>query len=245
MKNGIGTVLVCAAAFSLTAFAEQPDKWVRYVESTGSQWVDTDIIGRPNTKIECQVEWMTLADAAFVACGLYSNNTRFYMCYCANANGEMIVSQRVNGYIRLAHKDWNSRFEKNRVYNYTATFSATNGVGESTATVMVDGIGPWSTTFASGLNTGRSLYVFANNSADGTVGGKSKSRCYGLKIYQGSEDGGEMELVRDFRPCLKGGVAGLYDTVSDKIFYSISGTPLICDENSEVPTREIVVGVEN
>ena len=229
---------VYVAALSLTAFAEQPDKWVSYVESTGSQWVDTGITGRPNTKIECQVEWMDLADSAFVACGYYSNNTRFYMCYCANANGEMIVSQRVNGNIRLAHKDWNSRFEKSRVYNYTASFSATNGVGESTGTVTVDGLGPWSSTFT-GLNTGRSLYVFANNSKDGTVGGKSKSRCYGLKIYQGPENGGDMTLVRDFRPCMKGGVAGLYDAVSDTIFYSISETPLVCDENSEVPDEFI------
>ena len=44
------------AAFIRMAFAEQPDKWVRYVESTGSQWVDTGVIGRPNTKIEAKVE---------------------------------------------------------------------------------------------------------------------------------------------------------------------------------------------
>ena len=73
----------CALALAATAsFAEKPDKWVSYVESAGSSWVDTRIIGRPNTKIEAKVEWMTLADSAFVACGLYSNNTRFYMCYC-------------------------------------------------------------------------------------------------------------------------------------------------------------------
>ena len=232
-------MFVGVATLSLTAFAEQPDKWVRYVESAGTAWVDTCITGRPNTKIECQVEWMDIADSAFVASGYYSNNTRFYMCYCGNANGEMIVAQRVNANIRLAHKDWNSRFEKNRVYNYTASFSATNSAGESTATVTVDGLGPWSTTFT-GLNTERSLYVFANNSAEGTVGGKSKSRCYGLKIWQGPEEGGDMVLVRDFQPCMdKDGRAGLYDAVSKTIFYSITSTPLSCDENSEVPDEFI------
>ena len=227
-----------AAGITGTAFAEQPDRWVRYVESTGSAWVDTGIIGRPNTKIECQVEWMNLADSAFVASGYYSNNTRFYMCYCGDSTGTMLLSQRVNANVRLANKDWNSRFEKNRVYNYTASFSATNSAGESTGTVTVDGIGPWSSTFTA-LNTGRSFYVFANNSAEGTVGGKSKSRCYGLKIWQGPEDGGDMTLVRDFQPCMKGGRAGLYDAVSGDIFYSISGTDLICDENSEVPDEFI------
>ena len=214
-----------------------PDKWVRYVESQGSAWVDTGIEGRPNTKIECQVEWMNLADSAFVASGYYSNNTRFYMCYCNGSPYAMLLSQRTNATVKLSN-GWESRWEKNRVYNYTAAFSATNGVGESTGTVTVDGIGPWSSTFT-GLNTGRSLYVFANNSKEGTVGGKSKSRCYGLKIWQGPENGGPMTLVRDFQPCMKGGVAGLYDAVSEEIFYSISGTPLICDENSEVPDEFI------
>ena len=230
--------VACALALAATtAFAEKPDKWVRYVESTGSSWVDTGIIGRPNTKIECQVEWMTLADAAFVACGLYSNNTRFYLCYCQNGNGEVFLAQRTGTTVTLKN-GWNSRFEKNRVYNYTAAFSATNSAGQSTGTIAIDGISGWSNEYT-GLNTGRSLYVFANNSADETVGGKSKSRCYGLKIYQGPEDGGDMVLVRDFLPCMKGGRAGLYDAVSETIFYSISGTDLVCDENSEVPDEFI------
>ena len=225
------------ALVATTALAEQPDKWVSYVESTGNQWVDTEIIGRPNTKIECKVEWMNIADSAFVASRIGNGDTRCYMCYCGDANGNMFLSQRTNANIRLVNKDWFARFEKNRVYNYAASFSATNSAGESTGTVTVDGLGPWTTTFT-GLNTGRKLYVFANNNGNGTAG-KSKSRCYGLKIWQGPEDGGDMVLVRDFQPCMKGGKAGLYDAVSGNIFYSISGTDLICDENSEVPDEFI------
>ena len=76
-KFGLAACALTLAA--TTALAEQPDRWVRYVESQGSAWVDTGIIGRPNTKIECKVEWMTLADSAFVACGNWQSNTRFYM----------------------------------------------------------------------------------------------------------------------------------------------------------------------
>ena len=236
-KFSVSFALAAWAMLGASAFAEQPDKWVSYVESAGSSWVDTGITGRPNTKIEAKVEWMNLADSAFVACGLWSNSTRFYMCYCNASPYQMLLSQRVNATVKLSN-EWETRWETNRVYNYTAAFSATNSAGESTATVAVDGISGWSTTFT-GLNTGRSLYVFANNSADGTVGGKSKTRCYGLKIWQGPEDGGDMVLVRDFQPCMKGGRAGLYDAVSDTIFYSISGTDLLCDENSEVPDEFI------
>ena len=62
------TVFTCAGAI-LPLFAEQPDKWVSYVESTGSQWVDTEIDGRWNTKIETKVEWMNIGDSGFIGCG--------------------------------------------------------------------------------------------------------------------------------------------------------------------------------
>ena len=65
---------------------------VAYIESDGTDgYVDTGIIGRPNTKIECQVEWLSFYDSAFLASGDWENNTRFYLCYCLNANGEFTV----------------------------------------------------------------------------------------------------------------------------------------------------------
>lgn len=229
-----------ALAFVATAaLAEQPDKWVSYVESTGSQWVDTGITGRWNTKIEAKVEWMNLADSGFVSCGNWETGTRFYMCYCLNDKGEITLSQGANATVTLSSSSWNTRFEKNRIYTVTSEFSATNATRQSTGSIAIDGYSGWSKTVA-GLDTGRSLYVFANNQKDGTFNGKSKSRCYGLKIWQGPKDGGDMELKRDFYPCMdKDGRAGLYDAVSDTIFYSGSGTDLICDENSEVPDEFI------
>ena len=226
----------CALALATaTVFAEQPDKWVSYVESTGSQWVDTGITGRWNTKIEAKVEWMNLADSAFVASR--SGDNRIYLCYCLNATGEITLSQGGNATVTLSN-GWNSRFEKNRIYNFSAELSATNGTGQSTGSVAIDGYSGWSKT-VTGVDSGLSLFVFANNRGDGAVAGQSKSRCYGLKIYQGPVDGGDMVLVRDFQPCMKSGRAGLYDAVSDTIFYSGSSTELVCDANSEVPDEFI------
>ena len=72
-----------------TAFGERPDKWVRYVEATGSQYVDTGITGRWNTKAECKVEWMDFSDSAFLASrnGEWNDDPslrtegRMYFCY--------------------------------------------------------------------------------------------------------------------------------------------------------------------
>ena len=236
--NKVSIASIAAASLAAaTTLAEQPDKWVSYVEATGSQYVDTGIFGRWNTKIETKVEWMNLADTSFVSCGDWSSNTRFYMCYCLDSDGRLILSQGTNVHVRL-NRGYQSWFEKNRVYDYRAEFSATNGMGQSTGTVTMDGFGPWSNTY-NGINTGRALFVFANNRADGQVEAHSKARCYGLKIWQGPIDGGKMELVRDFYPCMKNKRAALYDAVSQTIFFSDSGTDLICDERSEEPDEFI------
>ena len=82
-------------AASRVALAETPDKLVRYVEATGTQYIDTGVVGRHGTKAECKVEWMELGDRSFLASrsGEYGStvneNGRMYFCYCLNANGDM------------------------------------------------------------------------------------------------------------------------------------------------------------
>ena len=204
--------------------AETPDKFVRYVESTGSQYVDTGIVGRHGTKAECKVEWMNFADSAFLASGYWSNNTRFYACWCSSASGNMFTAQRTGDKVNNGQ---DLLFEKKRVYTYTTDFSAADGNNMSTNTVTIDGTKVFSKAYTA-LDTGLNLYVFANNQ-NGTAAGFSKTRCYGLKIWQGGT------LVREFKPCVHNGRAGLYDTVSETIFYSGSGTDLKYDANCDVP----------
>ena len=239
-------LLAFAAILSIgSAFAEQPDKWVSYVEATGSQWVDTGIIGRWNTKAECKVEWMALADSAFLASrdGAWQHPTKpdgkMYFCYCLDTNGVMYTAQDVSEAVNWYRDSvtWWPRFEKNRVYNYTAEYTATNGEGNATNIIKVDGQQTDNIT-RTGFDSGLNLYIFANNQTNKATA-CSKARCYGLKIWQGPKDGGDMVLVRDFQPCVKDNRAGLYDSVSDTIFYSDSGADLVCDENSEVPDEFI------
>ncbi|MBQ2631036.1 MAG: hypothetical protein IJG13_15280 [Kiritimatiellae bacterium] len=242
-KNLLFAMLAVAAAAALpgTAFAEQPDKWVDYVESTGSQWVDTGIIGRWNTKVECKVEWLELGDKSFLASrsgeyGTAHENGRMYFCYCLNANGDMYSAQNT-GY-QVQRGTLVCRYKLNRVYTYVSEFSATNGEGKVANKVSVDGINNMYSKTGYGCDSGLSLYIFANNQKGNAVS-QSKIRCYGLKIWQGPIDGGDMVLVRDYRPCIKNDRAALYDSVSDTIYYSDSGTDLVCDVNCDVPDEFI------
>ena len=225
LASAVAFACACATFFVASAAENTPDKFVRYVEATGSQYVDTGIVGRHGTKTECRVEWMNLADSAFLASGYWSGNTRFYACWCSSASGNMFTAQRTGDKVNYNGQDL--LFEKKRIYTYTTDFSAADGNNYSTNTVTIDGTKVFSKAYTA-LDTGRSLYVFANNQ-NGTAAGFSKTRCYGLKIWQ---DG---TLVRDFRPCVHGGRAGLYDAKNDKIYYSGSGTDLVYDANCDVP----------
>ncbi len=232
-----GAACVGTTLFAAPTPENTPDKWVSYVEATGSQYVNTGITGRHGTKIEARVEWMELADASFVSSRKedWPGNGRLYFCYCQNDTGEMFTASDTGSTVSW-NNGWNCRWEKNRVYSYTAEFSAKDDDGNAVNSIVVDGLKVWSKTSAA-LDTGYPLFVFANNQR-GSANSFSKTRCYGLKIWQ---DGA---LVRDFQPCMKDGRAGLYDAVSQTIFYSGSATDLVCDENSEVPD-EFVEYVES
>ena len=222
----IGNVMLA----TLLCKAETPDKFVRYVEATGSQYVDTGIVGRYNTKAECKVEWMNLSDSAFLASGYWSGNKRFYACWCSSASGNMFTAQGTGDKVNYNGQDL--LFEKKRIYTYTTDFSAADGNNMSTNTVTIDGTKVFSKAYTA-LDTGANLYVFANNQF-GTAAAFSKTRCYGLKIWQ---DG---SLVRDFKPCVHGGRAGLYDAKNDEILYSGSGTDLECDESNGIDRTEVI-----
>jgi hypothetical protein len=85
-------------------------------------------------------------------------------------------------------------------------------------------------TISTSVDTGRNLFLFARNN-NGTPNAFCASRLYRLKIWQAGVP------VRDFEPCLKNGVAGLYDHVSKRIFYSL-GTPLTFNNVSGETVRE-------
>ena len=236
------TIAVLSLAAAGFAFAETPDKFVRYVESTGSQYVDTGVTGRWNTRVECQVEWMNFADSALVGSRTSdATGSRLYFCYCLNGDGNMYTTTSGGGEKVVWNSAWEARWEKNRIYDFSSEFSATNAAGETTNIIKADGLALWSKT-AGALDTGYSLHLFACN-VGGTASYRSKARIYRMKIWQGPKDGGDMTLQRDLVPCMKNGKAGLYDAVSGDILYG-SGADLVCDEDSETPD-EFVEYVES
>ena len=223
-------VMSIISAFVVGAvFAEQPDKWVRYVESTGSQAINTGITGRYGTKAEMRVEWMTLDDNSFAGARTSgSGNDRLYLCH-SGGNGAILTG--CGEWKNCQKNGKNCFYELNRRYTVVSEFSEKTSDNTMQNTVTVDGVKVYDAS-APAFDTGRSIAIFGCM-VGGSPGYFSKARCYGFKIWQ---DG---NLVRDYIPCVKNHRAGLYDSVTGEIFYSVTGTDLVCDEDSFTPDEFI------
>lgn len=210
-RNSLGVEgRVLAARFSLS---DDPDAFVDYVESNGTQYIDTGIVGRCGTTAEMTIQWLGKADSSFLSSRSDDGDTRFILC--SNQGGSL-------KHYYVAH----GGYERSR--DTTASQSDPDSVVRIASGIIHDGNSVKYAMRVNGakeinverqdaaIDTGLNMYLFAQNKKGSAVL-KSSVRCYGVKIWQ------DRELVRDFRPCLKNGAACLYDSVSRKIFYPLGG----------------------
>ena len=219
--------------------AEIPDKFVEYVYSDGRQFVDTGIEGKMGTRAEMTITWKAFPYmSAFL--GTYGAYSRWYvLCQTFKSNGFYLYvgdwkdyASTMTGWPYGGAKPAQdspytilTELSNEGVYSlsvrgsgFTQSGTATKDVGQITQTYDYK------------------FYMFANNKM-GTMDSAFSGRCYGTKIWQ-TDASGEYKIVRDFKPCVKGGRPGLYDAVSRRIFYSGSGTDLLVDENTEVEPQK-------
>ena len=234
--KGSACLVMAAMAFALSA--ETPDKFIQYVEATGQQAVDVGVRGRCGTKMEAKLEWTAFADYSFLdARASMSTESRVFFAHCG---GGGVISIGYGNYSWATRGTGNEKrncyWELGRTYKVVTDFAVTDGV--CNGSYAIDGIGvSWTQNDHSLIDTGTNLYLFACN-IEGTPNYMAKARCYGMKLWQ-DDANGVRQLVRDFRPCMKNGRVGLYDAVSQTIFYSFTGTDLVYDLNEDVPDEYV------
>lgn len=220
-----------ASFLALGAWAEADHVVLDYVEATGSQWVDTGIVGRYGTKAEIQAEWTGLGkDTTLLACrGAADTDTRIN---CANEGYASTVGYGYGFYVRT--RTWwtgqgknyeaERRWELDRIYSISTEFAKT-GDDETTVRMTVDGVKMMKDEIRKTedavtnalVDAGVNLALFGNN-VGGVVANLSKARLHHVKIWR---DG---EPVRDFRPVMTtAGAAMLWDAVERKLYLSSTG----------------------
>ena len=178
----------------------EPYVFVEYIESTGTQWLDTGFMPNGDTTLEIDYQ---LTD--------YPSN-----CYLYGVSGNGTSNYQCMHYIRINVTQ--SRYEHalgpqlNTPITTGTLDTERHVIKRNKSSILFDGkiMGHATATF----DAIYTMELFARNS-NGTVGnGKAKMKLYSCQIY----DNGT--LVRDFKPCYRKSdkVAGLYDTVSGEFF---------------------------
>ena len=196
-------------------------KKVEYIESTGTQYIDTEIIGASGLSFEMGLQFLGDTSADVYVMGSRTSSQRIYALH-------VYSSKFCIGYGSLA----SSSHSSDSLYHDFKTVLKQGEQG-----FWVDGVRYYTGTSSTSINTNLPIYLFAcNNSGTASC---SKQRIYYVKIYK------DNELVRDFVPVVDTdtGKAGLYDNVNDKFYVSkIDDLKYPVNYNS---VADIVAGVEN
>ena len=172
---------------------------VQYIQSTGTQWIDTGFKPNQNTRIkmDCNVIGFNSGDAFLFGARIASGNTAF--CLAADD----------------ANTRWFALYG-NAVQNPTGTCTGKHSIDFNQNVLTLDGKNSTfaKTTFQSSYN----LLLFATIINGNVDSQRGKMAVYSCQIYDNGTP------VRNFIPCKNPSrVAGLYDLIGKK-FYTNAGT---------------------
>ena len=170
---------------------------VEYLESTGTQYIDTEVVGNLNTHIYIKFKVLRYDSNGYSSiCGNYNSANNSITLYVGQNNANYVI--RFGSYNRQyfpigeTNKDYIIEYNKNIITINEETYN----VGANNT-----------------FSTNGSLYIFGRN-VNGSLGtGALIGRIYYFRIYE------DEKKVGDLIPCLDSdGRKCMYDTVS--------GTPL-------------------
>lgn len=181
-------------------------KRLEYVESDGTNHIDTGVIGKSGLSCEGRMSFVVVPhDSTFIGSRKDNSDTRFYPLH--------YYIKPTYGYGK--YFQCGPAAEANTIYDFATILK----VGEQRFTWNGEVIGTNNLTIE--LNTGYTMYIFALNQAN-AQNWPTKGRLYYLKIWENDV------LVRDYIPCMnKEGVCGLWDKVNSTFNSSATSSPLI------------------
>ena len=216
--------------------AQSPvDAYLEYVETDGTQYIDTGVIGKAGTTAEfIETNLRPNVDdgdgeECFLGVRDSDGKHRFFMWY--HAAKDTLGLGYGGSYWRPSKNDpdtpaaqWSVGYENvYRLYYDTTTHAKVEfSTGSQKVTTINDSTGERLVisrrTLTDDIDTGKALYIFARNN-NGTPDSFAKSRLYWMKIKQDGTWARKFQSVR-----LKNGLVGLWDHVEGKTYLPKSAT---------------------
>lgn len=202
-------------------------KEVEYIESNGTQYIDTEIYGTEKTRIDIEYEYNSNATSSIIFGNrIAPKQNEFLLGTSTNSlPGYLFLGYRNSGISNNStdYKDYNILINKNTKYRvfinsglYPSPLlkpSLNLILREMYKSVNVNGINYSVPTIDESFDTFKTLDVFGGYTSQDNFS-LTSAKLYALKIYN------ERILQRDFIPCYKVSTneVGLYDIVSQRFF---------------------------
>ena len=187
-----------------------PAEYVRvnYIESTGTQYIDTGVKPNGNTKIDIDFAFKSGKLGYWIP--LFGVREFQYKSYAIFFYSQSSKSSKVASNY--------GDFDSGTISNVYTTRDERHNLKSNGGQLYLDGILQSSISTSgsmSGFNKNLLLFAFDNIDVVETRG--SREKIYFVKIYDGET------LIRDMIPCVRksDNTAGLYDLVNDKFYVSL------------------------
>lgn len=194
-------------------------KPLKYIESTGTQYIDTGYKPNQDTKVAMDVIVTDTANTGWLFCGRTAANDSAFGIYSYASNAKLY----------FVYGTKSVTFSNAKLTTRQICVADKNNATAAGETVSIT-----AQTFTSAAT----LTLLARNTG-GTIASHAYARLYSCQIY----DNGT--LIRDYAPCMdSNGVAGLWDNVY-QIFYGNAGTEtfvagaIVPDEPDEPDEPEV------
>lgn len=184
-----------------------PDGFTRavYLESTGTQYIDTEYIPTTNSGLWIDAQQITHGNGHSMGSGWDGNNP---------ADGFTVPRwlKSTSNSCGFGWKTWNSW---GNIGNGKRFKSTLNYINSKKAEIVIEGETVKSSTLGDlGFTPSKSIYLFSTNYANSSTLNWN-GRIYRAKISEGTE------IVRDFIPCADSdGVPCMYDLITQSAYYN-------------------------
>lgn len=182
-----------------------------YLESTRTQWLDTEIPAQINVKFQCKVQFPDgYWEDYFSALRVDSNNTRYYLL-----NADATFSLHVG--LVCTKYEWGHAASMNKTDGVSSPVEVESYIGNTSCYIKVDSNLYSADNLAEGVPTSKTIPLFGGkaNNSDVVNYFAPRSLLWYARLLVNDV------VVRDLIPCLDtNSVPCMYDTVSGKTFYN-------------------------
>ena len=214
---------VASACFTVTpSFAaptpeNTPDYFVEWVQPSAALYVDTGVTGKCGVKAELKYLYVQNGTYPVMLGSWGGDNRRFNLVMHQSETARWEYGNTMTNYNNAAHygETMSVSVEVTAAGAMSASWSNANG---ETASPTLDATETYGVLSAD-MPT---FYLFASHWNDGSSDAANQphlGRLYYCRLWTDYEGAGTWTPARNLRPCVKDGVAGLYDSVNEEILY--------------------------